>query len=322
MPSRVNTVAGPVEVADLGVTYMHEHVFVLGTDLQWHWPGYGGWDEDRSVEEARVELRRLKEVHGCDTIVDPTVPGIGRNAGAVARAAEGTGLNVIMATGWYTLDALPAFLFIKSPEQKIATLLELFTADVEHGMDGTSIKPGLIKCATDLAGVTPDIEAVLRACARLHLQTGLPLTTHTDAATRRGLDQIAIFKEEGVDLSRVIIGHSNQTGDLDYLQALLDEGCWLGYDRMGSGTPTAPRELQLQTLVELIRRGHAGRIVLSHDNMVMMNWMGREGLEAYYPDFPYGHLNAAVLPGLRAAGVTDAQIEQMLVVNPREYFSS
>src|ERR1700678_1730740 len=122
----VNTVTGPIDSNDLGTTYMHEHIFIVNPEMQYHWPGYGGWDEDEAVEKGRVTLKALKEVHGVDTVLDPTVAGLGRNIRAVARAVEGTGLNVVAAAGWYTYDVLPFTFFGKDVAGKTAELERLF----------------------------------------------------------------------------------------------------------------------------------------------------------------------------------------------------
>lgn len=330
----VETVAGPVDADELGVTYMHEHVFLADRTLAWHWPGVTGWDEERELERARGHLRRLKEELGCDTIVDPTVPGLGRNVRAVARAAEGTGLRVVVATGWYLYRELPFAFHALDHERRIATLLELFLADVRDGIEGTAIKPGILKCATDRHGVTADVEAVLRACARAHRATGLPITTHSgtlpvagapDDATRSGLAQQRIFAEEGVDLASVVIGHCNQQPDLALLEELLRNGSSIGFDRLGieegrgpayAGVPS--REQQLDHLATLVERGYASQIVLSHDNWSFLDFYAPDFLARQRgAEFPYGHVHDTVLPGLRARGVADADLQQMLVATPR-----
>jgi phosphotriesterase-related protein len=321
---KVDTLAGPVDVDALGVTYMHEHVFIVSPEMQWYWPGYGGWSEDFDVERARGFLLRLRDDFGCETLVDPTVAGIGRNIRAVARALDGLGINLIAATGWYIYNELPFTLSAKDQDQKIETLRNLFLADVERGLEGTGIKPGVIKCAIDKHGLTPDVEAVIRAAARAHLETRLPIMTHTDPASRNGLDQQRIFREEGVDLAAVVIGHCNESDDLGYLEGLIENGTYIGFDRCGFDTeltrPGIPtHEHQIDNLAELVRRGHADRIVLSHDSACFLDVRSREALER--KGVPYSFLHERTLPGLRERGVSERDIEQMLIGNPREYFS-
>jgi phosphotriesterase-related protein len=321
--STVDTLLGPLAVDELGVTYIHEHIFIVSPELQWYWPGYAGWDEEEAVERGRRELARIHSDYGCDTVVDVTVPGIGRNLRAVARAAAGTGVNVIAATGWYIYDELPFVLSKKPEREKTALLVDLFVGEAREGIEGTGLRPALIKCATDATGVTTDVEAVLRACARAHLETGLPLTTHTHAASRVGRDQQRIFTEEGVELDRVIIGHSNEAADLDYLTGLMDAGSFVGFDRLGYPAPDQPGVArgarQLDNLAELIWRGYGDRLVVSHDDAVFSDVRSREVLGR--TDKVCGYVHETAMPGLRERGVGEAAIGALLVDNPRRYFA-
>lgn len=324
----VNTLSGPLDVDDLGRTYMHEHIFVVNQELQKYWPGYAGWDEDKVVEFARQSLIRLRQDFGCESILDPTVAGLGRDIRAMARAAEGTGVNVVPATGWYVYSDLPFAFYMKTLDEKIDVLTELFVADAEEGLEGTSIKAGVIKCSTDKRGVTSDVEALLRASARAAIQTGLPITTHSDSASHNGLDQQRIFAEEGVDPATIVIGHCNEASDLDYLEKLIENGTYIGFDRCG--TPPGPGreniptlEGQIDNLATLIERGLGDRVVLSHDHMCFMDLKSPEYIKGRSgPDFPYGYIGNEVLPGLEKRSVDEAAIEQLLVGNPRAYFTA
>ena len=112
-------------------------------------------------------------------------------------------------------------------------MTDMFVRDIEQGIADTGIKAGILKCATDEPGITPGVERVLRAVAQAHKRTGVPISTHTHAGLRRGLEQQRIFEEEGVDLSRVIIGHSGDSTDVGYLEELIAAGSYLGMDRFG-----------------------------------------------------------------------------------------
>ena len=179
----------------------------------------------------------------------------------------------------------------------------------------------MIKCATDRPGVTPGVERVLRACAKTHRATGTPITTHTDAASRRGLEQQEIFRSEGVDLSRVVIGHSGDTNDMGYLEELIANGSILGMDRFGIDgyLPTAER---VKVIAELCARGYADRMVLSHDASCYLDWIPGEIPPSTMPHWHYLHISKDVLPALREAGVTDAQIDTMLVDTPRRFLEN
>ena len=159
-------------------------------------------------------------------------------------------------------------------------MVNLFVKDITEGIAGTGIKAGVIKCATDRPGITPGVERVLRACAQTHRATGTPITTHTDAASRRGLEQQEIFKSEGVDLDRVVIGHSGDTEDLAYLEELIANGSILGMDRFGIDG-LLPTEKRVGVIAELCQRGYADRMVLSHDASCYLDWIPGEIPPAY-----------------------------------------
>jgi phosphotriesterase-related protein len=319
----VPTSAGEISVDDLGVVLMHEHVFIRTETLQWGWPGFGGWDEEAEVAAARERLAQLKRA-GVDTILDMTIPGLGRDPALVTRAAEGTGLRVMFATGYYTLDWLPYAFQFRGPGKFLDgddRLLEsLFERDVTKGIGDTGIRAAVLKLVTDVKGMTRDVTRLARAVANVSVRTGTVICTHANAATRRGLDQQRIFAECGVDLGKVVIGHSNETTDLDYLQQIIDAGSYVGWDRCGQSMDV-PLDSQLDTLAELCYRGNASRVMLSHDKASFIDyWTGAE-IDKVMPDWQYTYITSGVLPGLRDRGVPEEEIEQMLVRNPREFFA-
>jgi phosphotriesterase-related protein len=319
----VPTSAGEISVEDLGVVLMHEHVFIRTETLQWGWPGFGGWDEEAEVAAARERLTQLKRA-GVDTILDMTIPGLGRDPALVTRAAEGTGLRVMFATGYYTLDWLPYPFQFRGPGKFLDgddRLLEsLFERDVTKGIGDTGIRAAVLKLVTDVKGMTRDVTRLARAVANVSVRTGTVICTHANAATRRGLDQQRIFAECGVDLGRVVIGHSNETTDLDYLQQLIDAGSYVGWDRCGQSMDV-PLDSQLDTLAELCYRGNASRVMLSHDKTSFMDYWPAAEIDKVMPDWQYTYIHTGVLPGLRDRGVPEEEIEQMLVRNPRDFFA-
>ena len=320
---QVNTVRGPVDVDSLGPTLMHEHIFVLSAEIMQNHPEI--WNEDERIEDAVAKLDELKAA-GIDTILDPTVIGLGRYIPRIQKVCARTRLNVIVATGMYTYNDIPFYFHYRGPGallQGPEPMVEMFVHDIEEGITDTGVKAAVLKCATDAYGVTPGVERVLRACAQAHRRTGVPITTHTDVHNRSGLEQQRIFREEGVDLSRVIIGHSGDSADLDYLQQLIDNGSYIGMDRFGLDI-FLPTEQRVDTIVELCRRGHADRMVLAHDASCWLDWVqpiSDELRQAMSPNWHYLHISNDVLPMLRERGVSDDQVDQMLVRNPRDIFS-
>lgn len=324
--TRIPIVGGEIDASQMGRTLMHEHIFVRTPELQEAWPGFMGFDADVAVADAQEKLKKLK-AQGIDTIVDMTAPGLGRNVGLISRAVEGTGLQVIVVTGYYTYTDLPfpmkyngpGKLFNNDPSDSF--LVDLFVRDIEEGIEGTGVKAGVVKCCTDMPGVTEDIERLIRAVGKTHLKTDVPIMTHSHAKSKRGLDQQRILREEGVDLTRVLIGHSNETADIDYLVALLDAGSYLGFDRCGLKIDE-PLEDQQATLAELCKRGYASQIVLSHDRHCTSDWFPEEGVLAALPEWEYGFIQGSLIPGLLENGVTEEQIELMMHKNPVRFFET
>ena len=178
-----------------------------------------------------------------------------------------------------------------------------------------------MKCATDRLGLTPDIERALRATAKAHRLTGAPISTHTHARKKVGLDQQRIFAEEGVDLSRVVIGHCGDTTDLEYLEELIRNGSYLGMDRFGIDSILGFED-RVNTVVALCEKGHAEKLVLSHDAACFLHWMPEQLIPVALPKWNYLHIHKDVIPALKQKGVTEVQIETMMVRNPRRIFEN
>src|ERR1043165_6173750 len=317
---QINTVRGPIDTDALGVTLMHEHVFVLSPEIMQNYPE--GWgDEEKRVNDAIARLNELK-ARGVDSIVDLTVIGLGRYIPRIERIARATDLNIIVATGIYTYNDVPMYFHFQGPGTELGGpefMTDMFVRDITEGIAGTGVRAAILKCATDQQGVAPGVERVLRAVAAAHRQTGVPISTHTHAHTERGLEQQYIFEEEGVDLTRVVIGHSGDTTDIEYLEKLIARGSTIGMDRFGIDV-LLPFEDRVNTVARMCERGHAGKMVLSHDAACFNDWLPEAALPAVLPNWHYLHIHNDVIPALRARGVTDEQLHQMLVENPRRIF--
>ncbi len=314
MPT-VNTVLGPIEGAALGSTLMHEHVFVLSPEIE---KTSEEWDEDGARSLAVQRLRELK-ASGIDTIVDLTVIGLGRNIPRIAAVAEQVPeINIVAATGVYTYNDVPMFFHFRGPGTILGgpePMTELFVREIREGVGDTGVRAGILKCATDKPGITPGVERVLRAVAQAHRETGVPITTHTPTPPQPwGLEQQRILADEGVDLSRVVIGHSGGTLDTAYHEALLANGSYLGFDHFGIGTFSMAE--RIQSVKVLCDRGHADRIVLSHDAMCHVDWFPAS-ISGAWKEWRWTHIPQDVLPEMRRMGISDEDIRTMMVDNPR-----
>jgi phosphotriesterase-related protein len=318
--TQVPTARGPIDSADLGRTLMHEHIFVLTPDVQ---QNHDEWDEQAQVADAIAKLNELKAA-GYDTIVDPTVIGLGRYIPRIEKLARQVDLNIIVATGVYTYDSVPFYFEHKGPALSPdlpEPMVDMFVRDITEGVPGTDVKAAFLKCAIDHYGMTKDVERILRAVAKAHRQTGAPVTVHTHPASKSGLEAHRVLAEEGVDPSRVVLGHSGDTTDADHLSELAELGYLLGMDRFGIDV-SSPFEARVGIVVELAKRGYASNMVLAHDAACYIDWLDQQLKPVVLPNWHYLHIEQDVLPALRDQGVTEDQIEQMLVVNPRRYFEN
>ncbi len=310
----VQTLTGPIPTSALGFTLMHEHIIVRSEGLAQNFPQI--WDAEAVSAQVLQQLTALKD-RGVDTLVDLTVMGLGRDIPLLLPMVKQSGLQVIVATGLYTFTEPPNYFRNRGPDE----MAELFVHDIQEGIQGTGVKAAILKCATDLPGITPGVEKVLRAVARAHRRTGVPIYTHTHAVTQRGLEQQDLFLEEKVDLRRVIIGHSGDTSDIAYLTRLLERGSYIGMDRFGLDV-FLPEEKRIWTVAELCRRGWAERMVLSHDAMVYFDVYDLGAIEKDRPNWNYFNLQDNILPKLKKAGVSEEQIEIMTRENPRRIFET
>jgi phosphotriesterase-related protein len=322
--AEVQTVRGPVDTAALGRTYMHEHVFVLTADVQQNWPGEWGSEDDRVADAvAKLQALAAQEVR---TIADPTVIGLGRYIPRIQRIAEQVpDLNIIVATGCYTYKDVPFYFHYRGPALSAVVgsdvpdpMVDLFVGDITEGIAGTGVRAAFLKCAIDQPGMTDGVERILRAVAKAHRRSGAPITVHTHPGTRTGLAVQSVLAEEGVDPRRVVLGHSGDTTDVDHLTELAEAGFILGMDRFGVNLETT-FEARADTVVELCRRGFADRMVLSQDASCYIDWIDPNVL-SFLPQWHYLHIGEEVLPYLRAHGVTDQQLDAMLVATPRRHF--
>ena len=313
MPT-VNTVLGPVGTSDLGFTLSHEHVGTNAAGLRHTYPEI----IDRpALKEQAVAAFRDAHAEGVRTMIEVSTFDLGRDIELIQEVSRESGVQIIAATGNHL--AVPRPFGEVSPD----VIAAMYAREIQEGIEDTGIKAGIIKVASDRGGVTQPQEVVLRAAARTHKQTGIPISTHTWSPDRVGEQQVRILEEEGVDLNRVYIGHSNDDTDMGYLLGLLDKGVWLGMDRYPGGrvAGTPNWEQRTEIVKKLIDAGHCGRIMLSHDYSVPKARYSPEEQEQRRRANPDGFnfIGRYVLPRLKELGASDQDIHTIMVDNPRRF---
>lgn len=313
----VETVRGPVIDGDLGTTLMHEHVFILQPEaLQNYGHAFGPayWNEQERLDDAVAKLSAVRDA-GIYTIVDPTAIGLGRYIPRLQKLNEAVDLNIVVATGVYAFLELPNFLAYRS----VDAIAELFVREIREGIDDTGVKAAFLKCAVERHGIIGDVPRILAAIAAAAVQTGAPVMVHTNAEARTGLDALEALTGHGVKPERIVIAHAGDSNDLGYLRTIAESGAWLGCDRFGIEhfNPLADR---IRTLLALLSEGYGDRIHLSHDAACFLDFfVGNPIFADEKPD--YLLISDRVLPALRQEGVTQAQIDEMMIANPRRFLT-
>lgn len=313
--TQINSVLGPIDSSDLGFTLMHEHVMVAASGLSKSYPDLLGPNR----EERAIACLQKAKAAGINTLLDATTFDLGRDPELLCHVAAESGVNLINVTGWW-LD-VPRFMLGVGANQ----MADEFIRDINEGFRGTDIKAGMLKCAADFEGVTPPLETMARAVARAHLQTGVPIMVHSYPTGHVARRQIEIFKEEGVDLTRVKIDHSNDTTDTEYLKWILDQGCFLGLDRY-PGRLVSPH-MRTVTLKRLMDMGYGERLCPSHDCICLHihneqpdgSIPEEHAFTASNPD-QYLYMHRHVIPALLEMDASQADIDMLFIDNPRRLF--
>jgi phosphotriesterase-related protein len=320
----INTVCGPISSDELGKTLMHEHVLV----------GFPGWEGDLSMASfdkgeivvAAVEIfNQLKEI-GIKTYVDATPNDLGRFPEMYKEISEKTGVNIICSTGYYHEEkGGGAYWKFRSALADIGQeLYDLFMKELTVGIRETGIKAGVIKVASSAGEITDFETAVFKAAAKAQKDTGVPVITHTQEGTM-GPEQAKLLIESGADPGQVQIGHMCDNLDIDYQLRTFEQGVYVAWDRMGiqviEGCPMD--EQRYPVLVDLIKHGHADRLMLSHD--AVLNILGRplelpEEFQSFLENANPFHLFKNVIPVLKEQGVTEDQIKTIFEDNPKRLF--
>jgi phosphotriesterase-related protein len=309
--SRVETVLGPVDAADLGWTFSHEHVVVSEGQESLYYP----WQYD--FEATRdVAVRRWSEAKaaGIGAAIDVTTPDLARDVTLVREVSRSANVHIIAATGLWR--SIPRTFWDRDPDEIAA----IFEREIRVGIGDTGVKAGAIKVANDSEGVTPEAKPVLQAAARTLKATGCPITTHSYAPGRVGLEQIEVFQGERAPLDRIAIGHSDDTTDVGYLEEILQAGCFLSMDRFDPGDfPGYPswRE-RAATVAVLVDRGWAKQIMLGHDFPPTFVPAGEAPGDE--PN-PYLFVPGTVIPELRRLGVSEEDLDTMMRAAPVRFLT-
>ncbi|HTE40424.1 MAG TPA: hypothetical protein VK629_06335 [Steroidobacteraceae bacterium] len=323
MPVTVNTVTGPISVDALGTTLMHEHLVI----------GFAGWESDtlhpgpsrnEMIAVCCDKIAQMQAV-GIRSLVDPCPNDLGRDATLAAEVARRTGFNIVCATGMYKEEdgGAACWNFRGRFGSIVETLSELFVRELTVGIGDTGIKAGIIKVGSGPHGISNHERAVLQAAALAAKATGAPIMTHTDEG-KHGDEQQAILTALGVPPRQIVIGHSCGTTDHDYHLKIARGGSYLGFDRFGINR-LMPDESRVQALTALINKQMEKQLFVSQDTVWC--WRGEHFPPHVLAAFDYNvyanptHLHRTIFARMRELGVTQRQIDTLLIDNPRRFFA-
>ena len=320
--AQVNTVLGPVDGAALGFTLSHEHVIVSSAGVTQLYPELLDLPNQK---EVAINMLNQAYAEGVRTIIDCSPIDLGRDIPLLQEVSRRSKVNIVASTGAWT--QIPRVFHQTTADQ----LAGVFIREITKGMQGTTAKAGVIKVANDDPNLRPEEIAVLRGAARATKATNIPITTHSGHSwivEKIGVAQVKIFEEEGLDLNRVAIGHSDSTKNVDYLLGQLRKGVWLSMDTL-RGTPARPGteghpanpdwEEKTVIIKKLMDAGFTHRLMLGHD-WSAWNWGGVGNAERHQAN-PDGWLftTRKILPRLKKLGATDKDIHTLMVDNPRRF---
>jgi phosphotriesterase-related protein len=333
--SKIETVLGPIPPDDLGLTLAHEHLLF---DLRCLWeappPDREHLVDAEPTPDVRAEIERdlyhskatlhqpdpglaareaaaFREAGG-RTIVDVTTIGLGPDPIALRQIATATGLNVVAGAGYYREKCLPPEVLDKSIDE-LAHELEGW---VVEGMYGTDVRAGILGELGTMSPIRPFEERQLRAAARVQRKTGVGINVHPAIWAHEHLRIIDILDDAGADLTRVAISHCDQLIEPDWHAQIAERGVLLDFDTFGAefeydsdGSREPTDAERIDCLVRLLDAGRADQLLLSHDicSRLQLHEYGGPG---------YDHVPTTIVPRLRAVGVTQDDLDRMLVANP------
>ncbi len=300
--AKIQTVLGPIAPHELGITYGHDHLLFQPPSP------FAEQDPDMcldSVDAGIKELNYFKSAGG-QALVEMTTVDVGRAPEKMRTLARATGVHIIAATGYNKARFNEHIVAAKSEDELTAEMVR----DLIQGMDGTDIRAGVIKGSTSKDVMTATEEKVLAAAAAAHLQTGAPVSTHTEAGTM-ALEQIALLRSLRVKPEHIIIGHLDRKLEWDYQLAIAQTGVYMGYDQI-SKEKYWPDARRIEFIRRLSAAGHGGQILLSGD------WARK----SYWPSYGFGngpgltYILWRFVPWMLEQGVARAVIDDLLIHNP------
>ncbi|NEU32125.1 phosphotriesterase [bacterium LRH843] len=309
---KIQTVTGEVKIENLNYILMHEHLQI----------GYAGWHLDpfspnykrqEVIDRAVDRLQELKS-YGVDCIVDPCPMELGRDPELMAEVSQRSGVYVVCSTG-FDLEVRGKLFAIERLSSE--EILEIYMKEIVDGIGDTGILPGIIKAATGHNIITEYEQKCLQAASKASISSGLPIITHTEFGTM-GIEQIQLFKTNGVTPGKCIIGHCCANHNTDYHVGIMNHGAIVGFDRFGNEHFSEDKS-RINTLYNLLEMGYSEQIIISCDSVC--TYLGRFPFKVEYENWHPRFLFNTVIPQLKDMGIHERDIQNLIKNNPKRYFA-
>jgi phosphotriesterase-related protein len=298
LPRFIRTVCGDLPPDQLGFTHLHEHLIGQPQD------GEPDLDLYLPSETAAIdEMRRFREAGG-RAVVEMSPADYGRDAAALARISQETGVHIVSVAGFIKGKSGEALL----ADRTVSQIADRLIADIEDGIDGTGVRAGVLKAGSSKDRITDLERKGFEAVAIAQRETGAAISTHTEAGTM-ALEQVALLTQHGVPVERILIGHLDRLMDWDYHLALARTGVAFGYDQFAK-EKYYPDALRIDFVARMVQAGFRDQLALSMD-------IARKSYFVSYGGGPgFTFLLDRVVPWLREAGLTDDDLDAIFVRTP------
>ena len=301
--AKVRTVLGDVEAGQLGFTYSHEHLVAVPPESQ----------EDRDLElseydKSLQELMSFKEAGG-QTLVEASTLDYGRDVELLKKMSEASGVHVVCTTGFNKHIYFPDWV----DEWAIEDISALLAREIIEGVDSTGVRVGFLKSGSWYNLIHPLEEKATRAVGRAQRETGAPVWLHTEAGTM-GMEMLDILEEEGADLSKVAVGHSDRNADPYYHLQLAKRGAYVQFDGPGK-VKYYPDSTRVALIENLLEHGYVEQLLISGD-------MGRQSyLHAYGGGPGFRYILTKFIPRLQDEGIDQKVIDTIFLENPARWLA-
>ncbi|XP_035683853.1 phosphotriesterase-related protein-like isoform X1 [Branchiostoma floridae] len=343
MKGKIQTVCGWIDPASLGKTLTHEHLVAdfscYWSEPSWHAPHLDNvsftMDPENlgfikqypynflenlnfhGEENHMVEELNFFRQNGGSSIVECTTLGISRDVGKLKKISMATGVNVVCGTGYYTANTHPSNMDSLTQEQLVSTMVN----DITRGADGTDVRCGVIGEIGCSWPITDNERKVLQAAAIAQSETGCPVIIHPGTHTDSPAEIIRILQEAGGDVGATVMSHLDctffETEDVLEFASL---GSYLEWDFFGVEVSHCqwadidmPNDaMRIKMIRQVLEEGHADKVVISHDVDTKHRLM-------HYGGHGYSHILLNVVPMMLNRGISQEDINKILVENPKQW---